>query len=95
MRIISKFKDYYDGGMGLGHESSIVYVRQTTDLEDCSAFKDLIYGMKIIKQSLNRNLHYTQTVSVSIIVICNKLFLKLNDEIFETIFIVIQIRRFE
>lgn len=28
MRIISKFNDYYDVGMGLGYEASVVYVRE-------------------------------------------------------------------
>lgn len=33
MRIISKFKDYYDGGLAYGQDDSVVYVRLTEDLQ--------------------------------------------------------------
>ena len=32
MRIISKFHDYYDIGMGQGHDDSLVYVRETKEI---------------------------------------------------------------
>jgi hypothetical protein len=34
MRIVSKFKDYYDVGMGLGYDSSITYIRETKVIEE-------------------------------------------------------------
>lgn len=33
MRIISRKHDYYDIGLGLGHEDSVVYVREPVDIE--------------------------------------------------------------
>jgi len=33
MRIISKFTDYYDSAMGLGHDASVTYVRHTQTCE--------------------------------------------------------------
>lgn len=33
MRIISKFKDYYDGGLAYGQDDSVVYVRLTEELQ--------------------------------------------------------------
>jgi hypothetical protein len=35
MRIISNFKDYYDGGMGLGMDPSIVYLRMLQPFMEC------------------------------------------------------------
>jgi len=32
MRIISKFDDYYDIGMGLGHDSSLIYLRESMEI---------------------------------------------------------------
>lgn len=37
MKIISKFHDYYDHGMGFGHDDHVVYVRQP---EELGAFQD-------------------------------------------------------
>lgn len=33
MRIISKFNDYYDIGMGLGHDPSLIYVRECMEID--------------------------------------------------------------
>lgn len=53
MKIISKFKDYYDGGMGLGIDNSIVYKRKTKWLKLDKDWKSIDTAKAIYSFSRN------------------------------------------
>ena len=72
MRIISKYKDYYDGVQSLGQDSSMMYMRKTVSLDvpteqDIDKFLfDKIHDSRIIrigkKNSLKNNLYICKAI---------------------------------
>lgn len=62
MRIISKFHDYYDIGMGTGHDDSIIYIREPREviypLPTKGATKEDLISLEMIKKAMVPNYVY-------------------------------------
>lgn len=91
MRIISKFKDYYDSSMGYGVDPNIVYLRNTTDpsKEQIKIFEPIVKIYKSIPDELKlpsdpiTSLYIKQIILIGF---CGKLYpaFQIGDNVFYT-----------
>jgi hypothetical protein len=68
MRIISKFKDYYDGAMGLGMDTSVLFMRQkpeTLEEEGLDKRKEVPKAYKSICPNISISSYFTKDFQVS------------------------------
>ena len=67
MRIISKFKDYYDSAMGMGVDNTLIYKRKTESLDLKKDFPNMAH--KTFKVTINKHSHHGH---VGVIFFCGK-----------------------